>query len=196
MLPWLIPALFSAGGIGSSFWAQGQRQAQFNRIMNMIKWAQNPQNVLGETTGLYNGMLASPMFTAARNDVFSGAQQAQNSLDARMVGSGVTGGMNSMQQAMGASLPGLRMADLRGNLWNSALGSTQQNIAGRIGVAAQALGQPSGAENIMGSTLAALGPMIQAYMYKNRMGGMRQNPHMFANDWANWGGQDMMQSRW
>jgi hypothetical protein len=169
MPAWLLPALLTAGGMGSSLWASGQRRNEFNRMMRMMQYYQSPKNILAETEGLYRGMLQSPMFSSAQGDVLSGARAAQSALQGRMVGSGVTGGMNVMGQALGAGLPGIEMGKLRSGMFANALEQTQRNIAGRLQMAGGTMGQPSGAETTLGSLFAALGPLLRQWMLTRRL---------------------------
>lgn len=198
MLPWLIPALLSGMGLFGAHSAQQQRAEQWKKVMQMMAWAQNPQNVLGETKGMYEGMLRSPMFTSAQNDVMGAAQNAQNSLATRMVGSGVSGGVNAMSRAVGAGLPGIALSKLRSGLYENAFNTTQKNITDRIGAAAGIMTQPSPGENMMGSILGSMGPLLQMMLTKqptvnpaqgsaNFMGPMQgQDPRLgFMNQWWN-----------
>lgn len=186
-MPWFVPALIGAGGFGLSLFGQRARRRQAQQMAKMIADMQNPQRIMNESNLLYQGMLQGPAFSQAQGDILSGARAAQQQLASRAsLGSGVTGGINEMKMAMGQSLPGFGMGQLRSNFFNQAMQTVLQNIRDRVGLSMSQMGQPSGFENSLGSLYAALGPLLQQWMASQGMGGMSSGPIRQAPGYNPW----------
>lgn len=188
MPAWLLPALLTAASTAGSLFGGRGRSNQYRNLMNM--WS--PKAILGDANQLYGGMVQSPMFSAAQQDILGAGRRAEQSIS--RAGAGVTSGMDLLQQAAGAGVTGTGLSQLHSGLFRDALAAAQQSASQRMGLGASMLNQPTSFERTFGSLLGAAGPLLQQWMMMKamqpRMGGGGNAGYMGQPGWQYYvGGQ-------
>jgi hypothetical protein len=158
----LIP-LLTAGGLAGSLFGGMQRNSQYNRLMELLR----PGNLLRQANTLYGGMFRSPMYGAAQENILGAGRAAEQSIS--RAGTGVTSGMNLLQQAAGAGVTGTGLSQLHSGMFKDALSMAQQNAMQQMGFGGQMMSRPSSFEQTFGSLLGASGPLLRQYLMMQAM---------------------------